>query len=69
MIYVFELGNKAAEAIKNICVKSKESDDHTVVIRWFKKFRSSVKNLENKARSDKPKSANSKTVVMLCLSR
>ena len=48
MIYEFELGNKTTETTKSICcMKGKGVIDHGIVTRWFKKFRSGCKNLEN----------------------
>ena len=44
------------EATKNICcIKSEGADDHGTRTRWFKKFGSHCKNLNDQARSGQPK--------------
>ena len=50
ILYGFELGYTAGEAIKEICcVKDEGTVDHSAVIRCFKKFGSGCKNLNNQA--------------------
>ena len=52
MFYKFELGQNAAEATKNIChAKGEGKVDHNTLMRWFKKFRSGCKNLNNQVLS------------------
>ena len=59
MVPEFELGHNTAEAIKNIsCMKSENA-----VIRWFKKFRSSCKNVDDQAWSGRHKSVDSEAVL------
>ena len=63
ILYEFELGHKAAEATKNIrCAKGEDAVDHSTVTRWFKKFRSGCKNLDDQARSGRPKTVDSEAV-------
>ena len=63
MLYDFELGHNAAEAIKNIRAKSRGTIDHGSVTRLFKKFHSSHWNLDEKARSGWPQSMGSQAVL------
>ena len=52
------------EAIKNICcVKGKVAVDHSSVTRWFKKFCSGCKNLNEQARSSRLKTRDSEDVL------
>ena len=56
MLYKFKLGHNSIETTKNItCVKGEGAVDHSIVTRWFKKFHLSCKNLDDQARSDRPK--------------
>ena len=60
MLYKFELGHNAIEAIKNIYyAKDEGAIDHSIVIRWFKKFHSGCKNLDNQTRSGRSKTVDS----------
>ena len=44
------------EATKNICyLWGKSAVDHRTINRWFNKFCLGCKNLDDQARSDKPK--------------
>ena len=53
MLYEFELGHNTTEATKNIyCVKGESAVDHNTVNRWFKKFCSGCKNLDDQAVSN-----------------
>ena len=61
MLYKFELGHNAMEATKNICVKGEDAVDHTVT-KWFKKFCSGCKNLNDLSRPGRPKTMNSEAV-------
>ena len=59
MIYKFEISYYATEATKNICcAKSDGVVDHWMV----KKFCLGCKNLDDQARSDKPKTMDSKAM-------
>ena len=61
MIYKFKLGHNATDVIKNICYRKGESAvDHGIVSRWFKKFYPDCKNHDGYARSDRPKTMDSK---------
>ena len=61
MLYNSEQGHNAVEADKNICcVKSEGAVDHSIVTRWLKKCHSTCKTPNNQARSDRPKTMNSK---------
>ena len=56
MLYNFELGHNTTETTKNICcVKGKSTIDHSTVTRWFKRFCSESKSLNNLAKTGKPK--------------
>ena len=66
MHYKFELGQNATEATKNICcIKDEDTVDYSTVIRWFKLFCSGSKNLDNQARSCRPKSMDFKAVLQV----
>ena len=43
--------------------KSEGKVDHSTVTRWFKKFHTGRKDLNNQARSDRPKSMDSMAVL------
>ena len=51
----------AVEATKNIWMKSECAVDHMTVTRWFKKFCSGYKNLNDQGRSGRPKTMNSES--------
>ena len=58
--YTIELDHNAVEATKNICrAKGEGAVDRNTVNRWFKKFHAGCKNLNEQARSDRPKSVDS----------
>ena len=62
--YKFKLGHNTEEVTKNICcVKGEGVVDHSTVTRWFKKFHSGYKNLNNQANLDPPKMMDSKTML------
>ena len=64
LICEFKLGHDTAETVKNICcAKGERSVDYSTVIKWFKKFRSSCKCLNEHAMTDRPKSEASKAVL------
>ena len=51
-------------AIKNVCwAKGEGAVAPSTVNRWFKKFHSGCKNLDDQARSDRPKSEDSEVVL------
>ena len=53
-----------AKITENIyCVKGICAVDPNIVIRWLKRFCLGCKNLDNQARSGRPKTVNSKTVL------
>ena len=61
MIYKFKLNHNATEATKNICcIKGEGSVDQATLTRGFKKFCSSYKKLNKKAKSGRPKITDSK---------
>ena len=53
MLYKYKLAHNATETTKNICC-SKILDLSTIT-RWFNKFHSSCKNLNDQARSSRPR--------------
>ena len=60
LLYKFKLYYNSAEATKNSCCrKGKDSVIHNTVTRWFKKFHSSCKNLDNQARIGRYKTTDS----------
>ena len=64
VFYGFELGHKTVEEANNIsCTKVEGMVDHNTVIRWFRKFCLSHKNLNDKTRSGGPKCMNSDAVL------
>ena len=64
MLYEFVLGHNTATATKNICcVKGESTVDHNIVTKSLKKFCSGCKTLDNQAKSGRPKSMDSKTVL------
>ena len=64
MLYKFELGHYGPEATKNIgCMKGGGAVDHIIVNRWFKKFYSRSKNLDDQANLTRPKTMDSEAVL------
>ena len=58
------LSYNTTEPTKNICcMKGKGADDHNTVTWLFKKFFSDHKNLDNYARSRRPKTVDSEAVL------
>ena len=56
MLYKFELGHSTMETSKdNCCTKGEATVDHSTLTRWFRKFCSGCKNLDNWARLGRPK--------------
>ena len=48
VFYEFQLGHNAVEATKNLyCVETEGIFDHSTVTRWFRKFYSGCKNLDD----------------------
>ena len=63
MVYEIKLGHNIVETTKNICcAKGEGAVDHSIVSRWFKKFCSDCKNLNNQTKSGTFKTMDSKTV-------
>ena len=64
MLYDFELSHNSTEATENIfCTKGAGGAfDHGTVIRCFNKFCSGCKNLDDQARSDRPKMVDSEAL-------
>ena len=57
------IGHYAPEATKNICwAKGEGVFDHCTVTRWWKKFRSSYKKLDDQAKWGRPKPVDSEAV-------
>ena len=64
MLYEFQLAQNAVEVTKNICyMKGKSTVNHSTVTRWFKKFHSSCKNLDDQARSGRAKNLDSEAML------
>ena len=64
MLYEFKLSHNAAEATKNICrTKGEGAVGNSTVNRWFKKFCSGCKNLDDRERSGMTKSVDSEAVI------
>ena len=56
MFYKFKVGHDMREITKNIYyVISEGVNDHSTVMKWFKKSRFSYKNLDYQAKSGRPK--------------
>ena len=65
MFYNFKLGQNTMKATKNnCCVKGEYADDYSIVNKWFKKFCSGCKDLDNQARSAKSKTNDSEAVLL-----
>ena len=66
MIYEFELGYKAAEAVKNMCdMKGEGTIDHITESRWLKKFKLGCKNLNDLVKSDRFKILDSEAIFLV----
>ena len=64
MPHKFELGHNVKETTKNICcAKGEGTVDHTTITRWFKKFCSGCKNLDDQTRSGRPKTVDSEAML------
>ena len=64
MLCEFELELNTTVAIKNICcLKGEGAVDHNTVIRWLQKFCLRCKNLDDQAKSGRPKTVDSKAVL------
>ena len=64
MLYGFQQGHKAAEETKNICcVKGKYELDHCTVIKLSKTFHSGCKNVDDQAKSGRPKTVDFEATV------
>ena len=62
MLHKFELGSNAVKATK-ITFFVKGEVDHRTNSRWFKKFHTDCKELDNQARSDCPKAGDPEAVL------
>ena len=63
-LYEFELSHNAAESTKIIyCVKGESTIDHSIINRCFKKFCLGGKNIDDQARSNRPKTVNSEAML------
>ena len=57
MLYEFKL---IVEAKKKICsVKSRDAIDHSRITKWLKTLRSGCKNIDDQAKSVRPKAVDS----------
>ena len=66
MLYESELNYDTMEAIKNIyCAKSKGAVDHSRITKWFKKFCSHCKNLDDQVRSGRPTTVDSEVMLQV----
>ena len=55
---------QTVEATKNICSMKREGAvDYSIVTRWFKKFCTGGKNLDDQAKSDRPKIVDSEAIL------
>ena len=64
ILYEFELGHNIVEATKNVCcAKTKGAVDRSTVTRWFNKFCSGWKNVDNQARLSRAKTVDSEAVL------
>ena len=64
MLYECELSQNVVEVTKNICCKKSESTvDYSTVTKWFKKFCSHCKNLNNQAKLGEPKTVDFEAVL------
>ena len=64
MLYKFKLGYNDTETTKNICcAKGGGAVDTSAATGWIKKFCSDCKNLDDWARSGRPKIADSEAMV------
>ena len=64
MLYKFKLSHNTRDAIKNICcVKGEGVAEYSTITRKFKEFYLYCKNLDNQARSDRPKTVDSNAML------
>ena len=60
----FELSNNAVDATRNICwAKGESAVDRRTVTRWFKKFHSGCKNVDDQARINRSINVDSEAVL------
>ena len=58
------MGHNTAAGTKNIsCMKGEDTADHSTVTKWFKKFCSGCKNLDDQSMSAKLKTMDSKAML------
>ena len=64
MLYKFKLCYNVVKVTKDICCANGEAAvDHSTISRWFKKFLSNCKNLNDQPRLDRPKIMDSEAVL------
>ena len=64
MPYNFKLGHNTWKQPKIFVLpKGKSAVNHSTETRWFKKFCSGCKNLDDEARSGRPKTMNSEAIL------
>ena len=64
MVNAFKQNHNAIEIAQTIYyVKDESAVNHSTVKRWFKKFRPGYKNLDNQAKSGRPKTVDSVVVL------
>ena len=64
LYHVTKAVDNAMEASKNICYTKGEGVlDHSIVTRWSKKFCSGCKNLNDQAKSGRPKTMDSEIML------
>ena len=62
-ILIYELGHNAVNETENICCAKREGViDHSIITKWFKKFRSSYMNHDDREKSDRRKTMNSEAL-------
>ena len=62
VLYKFKWPLRRESDPKICCAKGKGTFDLSTITKWLKKFFSGCKNIDNRAKSGKPKSKNSKAV-------
>ena len=61
-----QTGYNTTEATKNICyAKGESSVDYSAVSRWLKKFHLGCKNLDEQAKSGRPKTVDSEALLQV----
>ena len=66
MLSVFKMAYNHEESTKTFCrAKEKDTVDHNTVNRWFKKFHSGCKSLDDQVRSGNLKAEDSEAVLQV----